>query len=118
MKNTVRFIVIYLYIHEYIANVCVCVCVFSAIRFFCFGFQANSLRDTALHCAVHIKEKRQDFIVIFTQLRLKSMPYKINTAFLCVFAPNRLPIDRSKALTAHEIPERATHIFTKHQVSI
>lgn len=92
MKNTVRFIVIYLYIHEYVCLFCY------TFLLLWFGFvSANSLRDTTLHWAVQIKEKRQDFIVIFTQLRLKSMPYKINTAFLCVFTPDRLPIDRSKA---------------------
>lgn len=78
--------------------ICVSFLLYVSVTLVWFGFvSSNSLRDTTLHWAVQIKEKRQDFIVIFTQLRLKSMPYKINTAFLCVFTPDRLPIDRSKA---------------------
>lgn len=52
-----------------------------------YATQHNIVRCTS-------KSTRQDFIVIFTQLRLKSMPYKINTAFLCVFArPTHIPVE-------------------------
>lgn len=94
-------------------------CSFS-VYLFCL-VKENSLRDTTQHYAVHIKEKRQDFIVIFTQLHLKSMPYKINTAFLCVFAIKPTPhcisnLNRSKAVKM--CTQWHIHVRLSHQVSI